>query len=140
MAIDYQGRGHYGKTKTDISNTHRRDMAKRAICEKANVTIIQLDAEYAFSEKHQKLFQHFLIVFRDKRYDHILVSSLLREQITAKGSSSTLTDQRLVNLLHRLDIYEIQRKGESIYGLLWELHQIKAPISPLPLILSKLDT
>lgn len=139
LAIEYQGKGHYGKTKEELDNANRRDTVKQTICEKTGVPLVQLDVEYAFMENYKRLFQHFLAVFRDKRHNYAPVVALLREQIALNSSNSIPNDSSLANLIHRLDIYEIQGKGESVLGLLWDLHQIKTPLSPLPMMLNRLD-
>lgn len=142
LAIEYQGKGHYGKSNEGMKKVSRRDIVKQAICDKAGVPLVQLDSEYAFIERYKQLFQHFLSVFLKRRYDYDPVITLLREQldrICSKSTTSALVDPRLVNIRHRLDIYEIQGKGKSILGLLWDLHKVQALLSPLPTMLGKLN-
>lgn len=142
LAIEYQGRGHYGNTNEERIKIRRRDINKLAICEKAGVPLIQLDSKYAFMRNYMQLFEHFLTIFRDKRKNYGQVLTLLRKQldlIYSRSDKSVRVDPRITDLKHRLDIYEIQEKGENIVGLLWNLHQIETPLSPLPIMLKILD-
>lgn len=143
LAVEYQGTGHYGKTKDEKEEVSHRDTVKRSICDKAGVPLIQLDNEYAFLETHKRILQNFLEVFLKRRRDCKPVIELLRKQlniICSNSTNSTLTKPQLANIRHRLDIYEIQGKGESVLGLLWDLHTLQAPLlSPLPSILNKLN-
>jgi len=143
LAVEYQGTGHYGKTKDEKIKVSHHDTAKRSICDKAGVPLIQLDNEYAFLETHKRIFQSFLDVFQKRRHDCKLVIELLRKQLNIICSNSTnsiLTKPQLANIRHRLDIYERQGKGESILGLLWDLHSLQTPLlSPLPSILKNLN-
>lgn len=142
LAIDYQGKGHYGKTKGEMENAKRRDVNKRAICDKAGVPLVQLDAECAFIDSHKQLLRQFLCVFLKRRHNYFPVIKIFHEQlktIAAKSNGMTIVDPKLTNIKHRLDIYEIQGKGENILALLWDLHRAQSPLSPLPMILKKLD-
>jgi len=140
LAIDYQGNGHYGKTEADKRKVISRDIAKHFICDKAGIPLVQLEADYAFNEKNKRLLQNFLYVFLKRRHDYNLAIKLVVEQLERIGSTTAFKDPRLENIRHRLDIYKIQENGESILSLLWDLHKLQTPsLSPLPIILSKLD-
>ena len=70
MAIDYQGRGHYGRTEVEKQKVTSRDIVKQSICDKAGVPLIQLDSDYAFNERYKRLIQNFLNVFLRRKHDY----------------------------------------------------------------------
>lgn len=140
LAIEYHGGGHFGQGKEEKTEARRRDRTKKAICEKAGLPLIELGPEHVYLNRHKELFEAFLRVFTKHMREPETISKLLHDQLdsllaSVKNISAT---SRLANIKYRLDIYEMQGRGESILGLLWDLHEVTSPSSPLPAILAKL--
>jgi hypothetical protein len=130
LVIEYNGKGHYGKSDEERIKVQSRDATKKRICEKAGIPLIMLTSEFALLEDHQEILKTFLSVFRNLERNEAIhlqflykrMSELLRRLISGQIKTTELDSKKLaLKLLSRLDTYKSQERGDMLLALLWQV-------------------
>lgn len=147
LVVEYHGKGHYGVSEEQKQEALARDDAKKSICVKAGFPIVVLTAEFALLDDYKKIFRKFLRIFKEKQtnIDFKYLCDAIGELLNSTDAKQTLAmlskmgQSGVDNAFHRLRIYEIQKRTDLLFALLWELYTIVEDFAKLNSVLDSLE-